>query len=184
MREIDWLPLAYAFIGLGDAARAAAGAVKEFAVSFLENRGDHYILDEDGEPVSVDLMTWAHWFETIDQGRVVLRTKPTSDAEVSTVFLSLNHDWNLKGRPVLWETMVFGGPFDGLQNRYRSKLDALTGHALIEALVAVYRELPRRAKWAMRKWAKPYREDFSSWVLRPGERRQVERVLRRIGWKD
>jgi hypothetical protein len=150
----------------------------------MEDRGDHYILDDEGEPVAVDLMTWAYWFETIGQGRVVLRTKPARDAEVSTVFLSLDHNWNLKGPPVLWETMVFGGVFDSWQSRYRSKLEALTGHAQIEALVAVYRELPRRTKWALRKWARPYREDFSSWVLRPGERRQVEHVLRRIGWKD
>lgn len=30
-------------------------------------------------------------------------------AEVSTVFLGLNHNW-LRGEPLLWETMIFGGP--------------------------------------------------------------------------
>ena len=72
-----------------------------------------------------------------------------------------------KGPPVLWESLVFGGVFDGHMNRYTSKLAALTGHAELEALVAVYRSLPRRTKWALRKWANPYSEDRSM-GLAPG----------------
>jgi hypothetical protein len=54
---------------------------------------------------------------------------------VSTIFLGLDHDighgaWGRFDdyRPVVWETMVFGGPFDGAQWRYRSWWAALKGH--------------------------------------------------------
>jgi hypothetical protein len=152
-------------------------------MSFLDDRRDHYILDDEGEPVAVDLMTWAYWFGTIGQGRTVLRQWAARDAEVSTVFLSLDHNFMQNGPPVLWETLVFGGVFDGHMNRYTSRLDALTGHAAMLALVAIYRELPRRTKWALLKWASPYRDDHA-WRLRPDEQRRIERVLRRIGWKE
>lgn len=46
---------------------------------------------------------------------------------VSTVFLALNHQF-VNGPPILWETMVFGGPTDGDMDRYASVLAALGGH--------------------------------------------------------
>ena len=49
--------------------------------------------------------------------------------EVSTVFLFLDHGYFGDGPPVLWETMVFGGPVDQHQWRYTSRGDAEAGHA-------------------------------------------------------
>jgi len=143
-------------------------------------RPDYYILGDDGEPVAVAAMTWALWFETHHSDRVVLRTRPASHSQVSTVFLGLDHAWS-GGPPILWETMIFGGPFDGHQLRYTTRLDALTGHARTEELVEAYRQAPRRTKWALRKAIAPYRPGRGgSWVLRPGERRRAERSLRRL----
>lgn len=106
----------------------------------------HYILDDDGEPQPVivydahghmdeqALISWAKWFETAN--RAVLRTAYGA-VEVSTVFLSLNHNYYGEGPPILWETMVFGGALDGEQDRYTSKLDALAGHqAMCERVMA------------------------------------------------
>lgn len=70
----------------------------------------HYILDEEGNPVSADFMTWVTWFEDScrDFDKTKRRVAMTSIGQykVSTVFLGLDHSFG-KGPPILWETMVF-----------------------------------------------------------------------------
>ena len=39
-----------------------------------------------------------------------------------------DHDFSLSGVPILWETMVFGGPLDQEQRRYHTRQEALAGH--------------------------------------------------------
>ena len=59
----------------------------------------------------------------------VAETK-TGNGHVSTVWLGLDHSFNIgKGRPIIFETMVFGGSFDGEQERYSTEEEALAGHA-------------------------------------------------------
>lgn len=70
-----------------------------------------YILDEYHNIVPViDWRTWATWYEKAE--RHVGLTE-VGDATVSTVFLSLDHNLGYSDRPVLFETMVFGGTLDG-----------------------------------------------------------------------
>lgn len=103
-----------------------------------------YILDERGEPaVESDLRTWARWYQQ-DERRVVRQQAWTGangdEVRLSTVFLGLDHrfssrPWILRGdEPVLWESMVFGGPLDGKQLRYCSRADAIAGHAYLLGL--------------------------------------------------
>jgi hypothetical protein len=67
----------------------------------------NYILNEQGQPVAEpNLWKWGVWFEHSRGVRVVGRTK-IGRVTVSTVFLGLDHGWNPKGPPILWETMVF-----------------------------------------------------------------------------
>jgi hypothetical protein len=88
---------------------------------------DMYILDEHGNPkLERDLMAWATWYGSGDCRRVA-RTQ-IGQATVSTVFLALDHNWS-GGPPVLWETMIFGGPATGEMMRYTSREEALIGHA-------------------------------------------------------
>ena len=55
------------------------------------------------------------------------------DVEVSTVFLGLNHG---DERGDKWfETMVFGGPLNGEQERYETWVEAEAGHAAVIARV-------------------------------------------------
>lgn len=54
---------------------------------------------------------------------------------VSTVFLVLDHNHSGGGAPVLWESMIFGGPIDQDQRRYTSREEALAGHAELVTLV-------------------------------------------------
>lgn len=75
-----------------------------------------YILDENGNPrPEPDLMKWAKWFEKQEQRRIC-RTD-IGEIFVSTVFLSLDHNFGMNGPPILWETMVFGGALDQECNR-------------------------------------------------------------------
>lgn len=73
--------------------------------------------------------------------------KRWATGRVSTVFLGLDHNfWRrpeddpLGYKPILWETMVFGGSLDGEQRRYTSREEALKGHrALVKELSRVER---------------------------------------------
>lgn len=98
------------------------------------NPGLRYILDEQGEPVPCDDITeWGHFYENKDARRVAQdrdEGPDKIDVWISTVFLALDHQYG-KGPPILWETMVFGGPLDGEQDRYSSRAAALRGHQVM-----------------------------------------------------
>lgn len=92
----------------------------------FELRPKYYILDGH-TPVPVPARVWSQWFGTTEQ-RIVKQTQVSEDVRVSTVFLGLDHNFALKGLPVLFETMVFGGLNDGWQDRYHTWEEAETGH--------------------------------------------------------
>src|SRR3990167_5954569 len=73
-------------------------------------------------------MTWAKWFEKARHDRVVARTNVVPGSDVSTVFLGLDHQWG-DGPPLIFETMVFGGPLDQETERYSTWEEAEAGHA-------------------------------------------------------
>jgi hypothetical protein len=81
---------------------------------------DAWIL-KDREPVPVELMEWAHWFEraTKDGSRIIKKTGD-GDVRVSTVFIGLHED--------LFETMIFNGPHDQYQERCETYDEALSQH--------------------------------------------------------
>jgi hypothetical protein len=91
-----------------------------------------YVLDEQGNAVpATGLLSWARWLEEYERH---VADDQIGEARVSTVFLGLGHGWHflqsnpLTYKPVLWETMIFGGPYDLQCWRYTSKEDALEGH--------------------------------------------------------
>lgn len=87
-----------------------------------------YVLDEQNQVVPAqDSSEWAHWFDNTTN-RIVGYTDITSEAHVSTVFIGINHRFFGEGPPIVFETMIFGGPLDGHQWRYSSWDDAETGH--------------------------------------------------------
>lgn len=87
----------------------------------------------DGEPVEEpDLLKWGRWME--GTSRKVARDK-LGEVVVSTVFLGLDHNWADDGPPILYETMVFGGPLNDEQQRYHTREGALSGHAEMVARV-------------------------------------------------
>ena len=87
-------------------------------------------------PIAVDMLSWAESFEKrLRDGRTT-GTDPWRVARdeldgcgVSTVFLGLDHRFGGSGDPILFETMIFGGPLDGEQWRAATYDEAERCHA-------------------------------------------------------
>lgn len=91
-----------------------------------------YILDSEGNVLpEPDVLKWGEWLNTADR-RVAETFVGTT--RVSTVFIGLSKGIG-NGKPVLWETMVFGGPCDGENDCYTSKELALEGHKRLVDIV-------------------------------------------------
>lgn len=86
----------------------------------------NYIL-EGHKPVKTDLIAWANWFSTAERH---VEDEMIGDVRVSTVFLGLDHSFG-SGRPLLFETMVFGGPLDQEMARYTTWEEAEEGHKIM-----------------------------------------------------
>lgn len=72
-----------------------------------------YVLEGKVAVPCEDVMKWAEGFEASER-RVAVDT--IGEATVSTIFLGIDHSFG-GDRPLLFETMVFGGPLDGEQKR-------------------------------------------------------------------
>jgi hypothetical protein len=89
-----------------------------------------YILDDSGNPVEEpSLEAWAQWFETADRA---VGKDTIEGVEVSTVFLGMDHGF-MTSKPVLFETMIFGGEFDQFQWRDHTRTEAEQTHAVVVA---------------------------------------------------
>jgi hypothetical protein len=84
-----------------------------------------YILNKDNEPVPADILVAAQFLES---GNRIVAQDHVDGANLSTVFLCLDHSMGRSGGPVLYESMWFGGPNNGNQRRYRTREEALAGH--------------------------------------------------------
>ena len=87
--------------------------------------------DFNGDPIDHD--EWARLFADIS-GRHVAATAIDDDVEVSTVWLGLDHNFGPTGPPLIYETMIFGGPHDETTYRYATREAALAGHDQAVAL--------------------------------------------------
>jgi hypothetical protein len=91
--------------------------------------------DFDGNPIG--LWEWARLFESDE--RILARTRVADDVEVSTVWLGLDYSFG-HGTPLIYETMIFGGPHDEYQERHPNRDAALAGH---DQAVALARDAAR-----------------------------------------
>jgi hypothetical protein len=84
----------------------------------------YYILDENKQAQPVhDVYVWADYQDAHKRVASTRRGK----VWVSTVFLGIDHQFG-DGPPLVFESMVFGGPKDQYMDRYSSYDDALMGH--------------------------------------------------------
>jgi hypothetical protein len=85
--------------------------------------------DREGRPISMD-----RWALKLSFDKHVAKTQ-VGQALLSTVWLGLDHRFQEldPGPPLIFETMVFGGPLDQLTRRYSTLEEAQKGHAEIVA---------------------------------------------------
>lgn len=81
--------------------------------------------DWDGNPISSD-----EWIEIWQRDRVI-RYDKYNRGTISTVYIGLDHSFG-QGAPLIFETMIFGGEFDGHEWRAATKEEAEKNH--VEAL--------------------------------------------------
>lgn len=98
-------------------------------------RDRYFILDGRGQPVRVGTVEeWARWSEANREARIIGKDT-VSGADVSTVFLGMDHQWFDDGPPLIFETMIFGGRWDNYQWRWSTRAEAEASHAqVVEAL--------------------------------------------------
>lgn len=89
-----------------------------------------YILDGK-RPKPATATEWITWLETAER-QVARNTYPK--VEVSTVFLGLDHNWSGQGKPLIFETMVFGGPHHLAGKRASTWSEAERNHKLFVRL--------------------------------------------------
>lgn len=92
------------------------------------------VYDKAGQPID-----WDRWRElkfADDYARIGLDVWPPIDAEpgaaplvtISTVWLGLDHNYSMHGPPIIFETMIFGGPLSNECTRYATEEQAQAGH--------------------------------------------------------
>lgn len=106
----------------------------------LHGRPRHFKLEGQRVVVALHFIEWALWVEHADRH---VADDYVNGVRVSTVFLGLDHSWG-SGPPILFETMIFGGWFDGWQRRYATWDQAETGHAVYLQRVRRLRFIPKR----------------------------------------
>lgn len=95
-------------------------------MEFSDRLKKEYRILVDGELVVPDsLEQWAHWFGDIDQRRIA--DTVINGIHISTVCLGLDHSFG-HGKPLWYETMIFGGEHDEFQMRYETLEEAMRGH--------------------------------------------------------
>lgn len=88
------------------------------------------LFDREGEPMTFDQFARVKF-----TGYEIINKTDVGDARVSTVWLGIDYGFGLSARPVIFETMIFGGRHHGFQWRYCTELEAMEGHgATVAAL--------------------------------------------------
>jgi hypothetical protein len=94
---------------------------------------DKYILNDKIPMLVGDLLEWARWMNAADRH---VNIDLIGNTRISTVFLGLDHGFG-GNVPVLFETMIFGGPHDGYQERCSTWEEAEIQHNKAKSLVIV-----------------------------------------------
>ena len=94
---------------------------------------DYYILEGTKHRKAKSIPEYLEWAKEANR-RIDYTELHDGSIYVSTVFLGLDHSFD-GGRPVLYETMIFGGEHDEYQERYYTYQEAKEGHQRAVALV-------------------------------------------------
>jgi hypothetical protein len=73
----------------------------------------YYLLEKNHKLIKTDLITWIKFFKNFDR---IVKQEDIGNTKISTVFLGIDHNFG-KGKPLLFETIIFGGEHDQYQDR-------------------------------------------------------------------
>lgn len=90
--------------------------------------------DREGQPIT-ELADWAVLYEA---RRSVARTEVAEGVAVSTIYMGHDMGFGMADRPLIFETMVFGGPLHHAQWRWPTMDDAIAGHDMVAHLAVLY----------------------------------------------
>ena len=90
-----------------------------------------YILKGKTPVVENDIIKWGKWFGTANRH---VKEDIIKGIHISTVFLGINHNF-VGGKPILFETRIFGGEHNDYQERYHTLEEAEDGHEKAVELV-------------------------------------------------
>lgn len=108
-----------------------------------------YYFDHDAQPISQE-----RWLELATGPRHLAKTDLGRRGAVSTVWLGLDHSFGF-GPPLIFETMVFGGPLDEEMERYSSRESAMVGHRFMVMRLTSLAGLETREPALIHKGHKP-----------------------------
>jgi hypothetical protein len=91
-----------------------------------------WALDGEGNPVP--LSEREAWRAMVGDDRILLQSR-VSGWLISTIFLGIDYGHGWTEQPILFETMIFGGPRDGWLRRSCTRDEALAAHSYALALV-------------------------------------------------
>lgn len=127
------------------------------AIKDLENyrsKSWYYILDDNHKVRRTHkMLEWAKWMEKFGKNRIIKQTLLKNKCWVSTVFLGVDYNWTGKGKPIVFETMVFD---KNVVERFRiddGPVRESIGAELYQTRYTSYEKALRGHKQAIRKFA-------------------------------
>ena len=93
----------------------------------------YYLLDENKKPYKVSLEEGMKVYEDLQMKIVEQDVSDNGKIFISTVFLGMDHSFDrhnksINHKPILFETMIFGGEHNDFQARYHTYDEAIEGH--------------------------------------------------------
>jgi len=102
-----------------------------------------YILNKDHTTTAVNIHDYSIWNVNNDLRRVA--KDEVGESNISTVFLGLDHSYEEGADPVLFETLVFDGAYDGEMVRYCTWEEAVDGHLkMVKKCGGVIKQKPEK----------------------------------------
>ncbi|MDZ8108967.1 MAG: hypothetical protein RM338_25545 [Nostoc sp. DedQUE12a] len=91
----------------------------------------YYIL-EGKNPVAIEsFKDWNLWMASASFRDTTVMLNELKDCLISTKFVGINLNPHPSGKPMIFETLVIGGPLDGKRNWYPTWNEAIQGHLKI-----------------------------------------------------
>lgn len=85
-------------------------------------KSDYY--NRQGKEITID-----EWYKLFTEEYKRIARDKIGESDISTVWLGLDHGWEDNSAPVIFETLVFNGPLDGVMEHYSTEEEAIKGHA-------------------------------------------------------